>query len=448
MDSPRLVIVSNRVPAEGADPGGLVSAIRPVAERYGALWFGWSGATTDRRPGNEPALSSWGPIELATIDLSADEASMYYAGFSNRTLWPLLHTFPERVIVRRGTYGPYRHVNRRFAEALLPLLKPGDLVWAHDFHLFHFGHELRQLGWSGKIGFFLHVPFPPAEVFTILPWARQILEALMEYDVVGFQTEQYLENAVGTMQSELGGLVRDGEFVHEGKSIRVGVYPAGIDPAPFQPAPSFEQRRSRPPTGQRLILGVDRLDYTKGVPERLRAFERLLEHNPSMRGKVTLTQISTPSRTRVPDYIREKEQVDRLVGQINGRFSQANWTPIRYLYRSYKPEELARFYRDAEVFMVTPLRDGMNLIAKEFVASQGEDPGVLLLSRFCGAAESMREALIVNPHDVEGTAAATYKALSMPMRERRERWRALMEVVRTHTAVEWWDSFHRDLVSR
>ena len=452
------MVVSNRVPApprvgarEGARDeaaGGLVSAIRPLMEEHGGLWFGWSGRSTNRKASPRPNVTRLGPVALATLDLSEDEVSLYYTGFANRTLWPLLHSFPERTTICRDTYEVYWRINRRFAEALRSLLRPGDLVWVQDFHLFQVGQELRQLGWTGKIGFFLHVPFPSADIFALLPWARNIVEGLMEYDLVGFQTERYLNNAVDTLRTDVGGTFEDREFVHNGVSVRLGVYPIGIDPSAFrQPPTSPAPRRTLVPPDQRLILGVDRLDYTKGIPERLRAIERLLERNPSLRGKVTFTQVSSPSRTRVPEYIREKEQVERLVGQINGRFSGANWMPIRYLYRTYQQDALARFYRAADVCLVTPLRDGMNLVAKEYVAAQGDDPGVLVLSRFCGAAESMRGALIVNPYDIDGTAAAAYRALRMPKQERRQRWDALIDNVLTFTAESWCDAFRRDLLA-
>ena len=451
MGNQRLVVVSNRVPTaseavakEEGEPraaSGLVGAILPVMTERGGLWFGWSGRTTDRRPDPTPAVSDLETAQLATIQLSETEAREYYTGFANRILWPLFHSFPERVAIRRGTYGVYRRVNHRFAEALYPLLRPDDLVWVQDYHLFHLGHVLRQLGWKGKIGFFLHTPFPPAEVFGILPWAAEVLEGLMHYDLVGFQTERFLHNAMDALTTELGGKRRDGQFVYEDASVRMGVYPVGIDPALFQGPSVSRGRRS----SNRLLLGVDRLDYSKGIPQRLRAFERLLEHNPSLRGTVTFTQISAPSRTRTPEYITEKEEVDQLVGQINGRFSEDNWTPIRYLYRSYRREDLVRFYRDAEVFLVTPLRDGMNLIAKEIIASQDDDPGVLVLSKFCGAAESLREALIVNPYDIDGTAEAINTALRMPKLERLERWRALVGTVNRETANSWAESFLRDL---
>ena len=457
----RLVVVSNRVPqppslandqrARDRPVGGLVSALGPAMTGQGGLWFGWSGRTSTRRP--EPTLdvSSFGPVSLATVDLSDDDVSLYYTGFSNRTLWPLLHSFPERVIIRPDTHRTYRRVNRRFAESLYPVLQSDDLVWVHDYHLFYLGQELREMGWRGRIGFFLHVPFPASDIFSILPWAPQILAALSSYDLVGVQTERYLHNLTDTISTQLGASVSDRVFSYEGGSTRLGVYPIGIESDFFTEAAQAPSRGLAESlsisAGHRIILGVDRLDYTKGIPERLRTFERLLDHHPSVRGNVTLVQISSPSRTRVPEYRQEKEKVEGLVGQINGRYSEGGWVPIRYLYRTYPHFELAQLYRNADVCMVTPLRDGMNLVAKEFVASQGDRPGVLVLSKFSGAASSMTEALVVNPYDIDGTADAINQALRMPLSERRTRWEALAKRVSEDTAVAWGNLFRADLAS-
>ena len=465
----RLVVVSNRVPApersDGRDRntpvGGLVGAVAPGLKERGGLWFGWSGRSTQRRPDTAPALSRIGEINLATIDLSEDDVSLFYTGFANRTMWPLLHSFTDRTVIQHSTYRAYERINRRFAEALYPMLEAGDMVWVHDYHLFHLGRELRELGWHGKIGFFLHVPFPPADIFAILPWSRQILTDLLSYDLVGVHTNGYLRNLSDSLADQLRDLTSgtvfapDGTstFTHDGMSTRLGVYPAGIDPAVFQdPAGEdarglAEQLSIANSPDHRIILAVDRLDYTKGIPQRLRAFERLLERNRSLRGNVTFVQISSPSRSRVPEYIQEKDQVDQLVGRINGRFSEGGWVPVRYLYRSYSQRELSRFYRDADVFAVTPLRDGMNLVAKEFVASQRENPGVLVLSRFSGAAVTLTDALLVNPYDVSGTAAAIYKGLRMSTSERKRRWGAMAAEVWEHTAQRWSDSFSSDLAS-
>lgn len=458
----RLVVVSNRVPPASAvtvvgdgrtaPVGGLVSAVRPAMEANGGLWFGWSGKTTQRRPSSTAHVSSFDSVELATVDLSDDEVSLYYTGFANRTLWPLFHCFPGRVVLRHDTYRAYRRINRRFAEALYPMLKPNDLVWIHDYQLFHVGQELRQLGWQGKLGFFLHIPFPPADVFRILTWSAQFLEAVLHYDLVGVHTDRYRDNLVDALRTEIGGTYSDGVFNHNHLSTKIGAYNIGIDPAIFQQPPDDNTRsldqelRLLNADDHKLILGVDRLDYTKGIPERLLAFERLLDHHPSLIGKLTFVQISSPSRTRVPEYIREKERVERLVGQINGRFSEAGWVPIRYLYRSYTRAELSRFYRDADVGMITPLRDGMNLVAMEFIAAQAKDnPGVLVLSQFSGAATILTDAVIVNPYDVEGTADATYRSLRMSLNERKRRWRQNIDAVQSQTAQSWSESFTSDL---
>ncbi|MCS6925799.1 MAG: alpha,alpha-trehalose-phosphate synthase (UDP-forming) [Candidatus Binatia bacterium] len=459
----RLVVVSNRTPtgieggatrSEGQrTAGGLVSALYPALQKRGGLWFGWSGRATRRQAHAPPHLVRHGGIQFATIDLSEEEINDFYAGFCNRALWPLFHCFPSRVRLRREEYRAYRRVNRTFATQLFPLLKAGDAVWVHDYHLIPLGTELRRLGWKGRLGFFLHTPFPPVDILTILPFASQLLADLNAYEVLGFHTQRYRQNCVDALCSELGGTF-DGQAYHsEGGAVRCGVYAIGTDPTTFArwamstQAEMQSKRLRRSVRGRRIVLGVDRLDYTKGIPERLLAFERLLERYPAWQRRVSLIQISAPSRTRVPEYIEQKREVDRLVGAINGRFSEEDWVPIRYLYRTYSQEELAAFYREADVCIVTPLRDGMNLVAKEYVASQTADPGVLVLSRFCGAAEELREAVIVNPYDVDGMADDLKRALEMPLAERQERWQALIKRVCAVTAQTWCEQFLADLTS-
>ena len=453
----RLVVVSNRVPALTADAaeieaeGGLVTALRTALERQTGLWFGWSGKTAPKTAGKTPRRVRAGPIELATMDLSEDDHRLYYNGFANRTLWPLLHSFPERVVVQRETYRAYRRVNTQFAEALCTLLEPEDLVWVHDFHLIPLGEELANAGWRGKTGLFLHVPFPSANIFGIVPWSRSILESLLYYDVVGVQATRSLRDLRDTLQQDLQGSVVGDSFIYSGRQVRLGAYPVGIDPEAFRNwaveagSVSGAGRVQRLPSGQKTVLGVDRLDYTKGVPHRLRAFESLLRHYPSVRGRVSLVQVSSPSRTQVPEYLEEKRQVERLVGEINGQYSGRDWIPIRYLYRSYSQRDIAQLYRDVDVCLVTPLRDGMNLVAKEFVASQTDDPGVLVLSKFTGAAESLQDALVVNPYDTDGTARAIHEGLTMGKAARQQRWQALADRVWTQTAGKWCDDFQADL---
>ena len=452
-------MVSNRVPsASDLDPtsrgagavGGLVSAVRASLIETGGMWVGWSGRTAPRRSraGAEVARTP-GAVELATIDLTADESNLFYTGFSNRTLWPILHSFIERTQFRHDTYRAYRRVNRRYAQALSSVLRDDDVVWIHDYHLFPLGEELRRLGWSGRLGFFLHTPFPAADIFSVLPWSRDLLAAMLSYDLVGVHTRRYILNLVDAFGSALGGDWNGRDFAYGGRSTRLGVYPIGIDPSTFQDAARSSGESLKGMLGldpaTRVIIGVDRLDYTKGIPHRLQAFSRMLDQHRHLHGKVAFVQISNPSRARLPEYVREREAVERLVGEINGRYSEGGWIPLRYLYRYFTQENLATFYRDADVNMVTPLRDGMNLIAKEFVVSQVAEPGVLLLSSLAGAADELTDAVIVNPFDIDGMARSLYDALQMPPAERRSRWQRMNEAVESNTASWWSATFTADL---
>ena len=452
-------MVSNRVPSasdlapssRGAGAvGGLVSAVRSSLIETGGAWMGWSGRTSPRRAQGGPAVSvTPGSVELATIDLTPDESNLFYTGFSNRTLWPLLHSFIERAQIRHDTYRAYRRVNRRYAQALMSVLRDGDQVWVHDYHLFLVGEELRKLGWRGKLGFFLHTPFPGADVFSVLPWSSELLAGMLAFDLIGVHTRRYLLNLVDAFRTELGGDWNGLIFSYRGEASRLGVYPIGIDPSMFQTAARTSEesltRMMGLPDDTRVIIGVDRLDYTKGIPNRLRAFASLLDHHRDLHGDVTFVQISNPSRTRVPEYAREREIVEQLTGEINGIYSEGGWVPVRYLYRHYSQETLAAFYRDADVNMVTPLRDGMNLIAKEFVVSQVREPGVLMLSSLAGAAAELTDAVIVNPFDIDGMAQKLYSALSMPRDERESRWRRMNDIVERGTASWWSGAFTRDL---
>ena len=457
----RLVVVSNRVPAfpiSGSDEevrahptGGLVSALYPVMQQRGGLWFGWSGENTSRRENNPVRLRRLGSINLATIDLSEDAVDNFYAGFCNRVLWPLFHSLPSHLKLRRDEYRAYQQVNHYFASNLIPLLRKGDLVWIHDYHLIPLGAELRCLGWTDQLGFFLHTPFPPVDILTTHPWAGELLVHLLAYDLLGFHTQQYCRNFMEAVCREVGGNF-DGNTFCGASSVRVGVYAIGIDPDAFErwasslEAIRYGNRIRQIVRNRRIVLGVDRLDYTKGIPERLMAFEQLLERYPSWHGRVSMIQISAPSRSCVPEYSALKREVDEIVGRINGRFSEDDWIPVHYWYRSFSQDELSALYREADVCFVTPLRDGMNLVAKEYIASQTGEPGVLILSRFCGAAEDLREAIIINPYDIDGTAESLKHALDMPLGERQYRWQALLKRVHNHTAQSWCNQFLAELV--
>ena len=456
-------MISNRVPDLSSDAyhdardrpvGGLVSAIRPALEERGGIWFGWSGKTSRRQQPMVVKSVLHGKVNYLTTDLSESEVENYYTGFSNRTLWPLMHSFPTRVRMKDEEHKTYDRVNRKLSKALYPYLESGDIVWVQDYHLIPLGASLRQLGWKGPIGFFLHTPFPPADIFLILPWAKNMLESFLSYDLVGFHTERFRHNFEQSLLLDLDGTLEDHSFKYRSKKVKIGVYPIGIDFSSFRSWSTSSKAANQAASikkfigNRRLILGVDRLDYTKGIVERLRAFERLLDRFPSWKRKVSMIQISAPSRTRIPEYISQKRDIDRMVGEINGRLADADWVPISYLYRSYDQETLAGFYRVSDVCLVSPLRDGMNLVSKEYVASQSDNPGVLVLSRFCGAAEDLKEAVIVNPYDIDGTARALKRALEMPLGERRGRSFALIERVNRNSARSWRNLFLGDLTTK
>ena len=448
----RLVVVSNRVaPVSGkqaASAGGLAVGVHAALAKRGGLWFGWSGAIT-AEPDPAPRLQRSGNITYALVDLSEAEHDGYYLGFANRTLWPAFHYRIDLANFDRGAQDIWRQVNRRFAAQLAPLLRPGDRIWIHDYHLFPLGRELRRLGVDARMGFFLHIPFPAPELFTALPFHGSLADDLLAYDVVGFQTRRDARQFVDYLVEDRAATVGEGGLVRvDDRSLTVGAYPIGIDvddvarmagsPEGLRHFHSLEATLH----GRKLVIGVDRLDYSKGIPERLRAFEQLLREHGDWRGAVTFIQISAPSREDVPEYQNLRRSVERLAGHINGRLGDADWTPVRYVNRSHNRKTLAGFYRLARVGLVTPLRDGMNLVAAEYVAAQDpEDPGVLMLSRFAGAAEALHGAVIVNPYDVDNTAAALNQALSMDIAERRERHQRLMASVRAHDIHHWRDGF-------
>jgi trehalose 6-phosphate synthase len=447
----RLVVVSNRVAPltarQVASAGGLAVGVHAALAESGGIWFGWSGQVVPE-PGPLRHQRA-GSISYLLADLSENEHAGYFGGFSNRALWPTFHYRLDLASFERAHYEAYRAVNRRLAGELARILRPSDHVWVHDYHLIPFGRELRRLGVTNRIGFFLHIPFPAPEVYVVLPWHRSLAEDLCAYDVTGFQTASHTRQFVDYALEELGGeLAANGDLVVGDRRLTVGAFPIGIDVEDVQRmAASDEARRNAQALSatlqrRQLVIGVDRLDYSKGIPERLLSFETLLREHPDWRGSVTLVQISAPSREDVPEYQHLRTTVEGLAGRINGRLGAAEWTPVRYVNRTYSRRALAGFYRIAAVGLVTPLRDGMNLIAGEYVAAQDpERPGVLVLSRFAGAAEVLEGAVIVNPYDTDKTATALHHALAMPIEERRERHARLLRSQSAHDVHNWRDRF-------
>ena len=455
----RVVVVSNRLPitrpherlAE-VPAGGLASAILGALHGMRSLWFGWNGAVKSRSEDATLSTHQIDNIEFVGLPLTQAEHRDYYSGFCNQVLWPLCHCFQGKVQVKLTDEERYRSVQDRFARAILPQLRAGDILWVHDFHLLLLGKALRRLGWPGPIGFFLHVPFPPHELWEILPDPRGFLDAMIDYDVVGFHVHSFLDNYRSCCKRHLGA-DWDGSILSVGtRRQKVGVYALGIDPNEFRPSDDLLGRTrnrgelARVVRGRKLVLGVDRLDYTKGIPERLLAFEQFLIHHTEWRRKVSLIQIAAPSRTAALQYRDLKARVESVLGRVNAELADHDWVPVRYLYRSYPRKQLARFYREAAVGLVTPLRDGMNLVAKEFIAAQRQaSPGVLVLSRTAGAAEELPEAVLVNPYVPSEVAEGIALALSMPVEERRERHAAQLRRIMERTASDWADEFLADV---
>ena len=451
----RLVVVSNRVSRGESDrksSGGLAVGILAALKRSGGIWFGWSGEVCEVTPDAATLVQS-DDIAYATVDLARRDYEQYYAGFANRALWPLFHYRPGLVDFQRSDFAGYMRVNRQFATQLAPLLRPGDVIWVHDYHLVPLGAELRKLGIEQPIGFFLHTPFPAAEVMRILPSHEKLMRAMAAYDLVGFQTESDLSGFRDYLLRWGGGKASGPEEIAVyGRKLRAGVFPIGIDVDAIaeqasQSVGSRQMKRLKDSVRQRsLVIGVDRLDYSKGLPQRFKAFERLLTLFPETRGQVTLMQIAPPTRSDVPEYLQIRRSLEAAAGHINGRFAEFDWMPLRYLNKSFNQRTLAGFLRASRVGLVTPMRDGMNLVAKEYVAAQNSaDPGVLVLSCFAGAARELGEALMVNPLDVDGVAEAIHDALVMPPAERIDRWKAMMKTLRRNDITAWRESFVRAL---
>jgi len=448
----RLIVVSNRVsaprdPASGSQ-GGLAVALSAALRKYDGLWFGWSGATTERFS-PQPQMEDRAGVTVALVDLEEQDVEEYYNGYANRTLWPLFHHRIDLTAYERSYGEGYERTNQRFAEALRPLLQPDDIIWIHDYHMIPLARDLRRLGVENRIGFFLHIPWPARQLLVTLPYHRRLVESLFHYDLIGFHTEEWRSLFCDYVVNEAGGRMdADGRLHAFDRRVNSGVFPIGIDVEGFLQARNSDagvrayDRMAASTAFRDLIVGVDRLDYSKGLEQRLHGYEEFLARNAEMRSRVLMLQVTPISRDEVDSYQDMRARLDALVGRINGEYADMDWQPIRYLNRQYRRDQLAGLYRAARVGLVTPLRDGMNLVAKEFIAAQDEaDPGVLILSRFAGAAEAMKDALIVNPFSREELSDAIKTALDMPLEERRRRWRGCMAAVRASDVSLWRDRY-------
>ncbi len=460
----RLIVVSNRLPfaldltredlwTVTPAAGGLVSAVEPVLRERGGTWIGWPGIAGEIP--SEPLAEATrnAGYKVVPVSLSETERDEFYYGYSNEVIWPLFHDLQNFCNFEPAYWQTYREVNERYAEAIAQHSRADDFIWVHDYHLMYVAQALRERAVRAALTFFLHIPFPPYDIFAKLPQQQRLLRALLQFDLLGFQTRRDLRNFVQCVRRVMGDAEvaagRDLQLIRfEDRAIRAGNFPIGIDFDSFERGAGSEtvarrsqQLRATFPDCQ-LILGLDRLDYSKGIPERLRAFGNALERHPQLRGRVVLIQVVVPSRVEIPRYNEFKQRIDRLVGDINGRFSTSNWWPVQYHFRSLSREDLLAHYRGCDIAFVTPLKDGMNLVAKEYCACRVENDGALILSQFAGAAEQLKPgALLVNPYDVEQVADAILQAFQMNPAERSARMKRMRRVVRNENVFWWVDSF-------
>ncbi len=462
----KLIIVSNRLPivlkrVDGnwevtPGSGGLVTAIAPVLRDRGGYWIGWPGAVATEEEIPREILDKIGEeagYYLKGVYLTREELDNYYYGFANEILWPLFHDQQSRCNFEPDYWDAYLSANAKFAREVAEVASDEDFIWIHDYHLMDAGRELNELGVKAKKAFFLHIPFPPLDIFLRIPWRFELLEAMLQFDLIGFQTARDRRNFVHCIRRLIPQVRVHGEgqvlnAKKDDREFRIGAFPISIDFNEFKQLASSEEvskaawyiHEDLP--DQSIMLGVDRLDYSKGIPERLNAFRKALEMYPELREKISLVQVVVPSRTEVPEYQNLKENIDQLVGEINGQFTASGWVPIHYVFRSLDRIALLAYYRTAEIALITPLKDGMNLVAKEYCASNIEENGVLVLSEFAGAAAELREgAVFTNPHDIVGTATAIYKAFKMSPEERKERMSKMRNAVRKYDIFRWVDSF-------
>lgn len=447
----RLICVSNRItlPRKDVAPGGLAVGVLSAMQKSGGVWFGWSGELIDGEPG-EPDIHIRNGISFASIDMKRSDFELYYNGYANETLWPLCHYLLKDFKFRMEEHDAYENVNRMFVNKLLPLLQPDDVIWIHDYQLIPMGRFLREAGCKQPIGFFLHIPFPHIEMLRVLPTYAELLRDLVTYDVVGFQTDSDLRAFHSGIEYLFGAeCLRAGRRVVIGdRQLLADAFPIGIDTEQVQ-ATAMEARQSETVqrtidslVGRKLMMGVDRLDYSKGLVERFAAYRQFLETFPDNLGRITYIQIAPLSRTDVRAYAEIRSSLEQAAGQTNGQFGDTDWTPIRYLNRNFPHATMMGFLRAAHVGLVTPVRDGMNLVAKEFIAAQDEqDPGVLILSNLAGAAKELNTALLINPYDARAVGMAIQAALTMPLAERRERHAAMLATIKRNDVHHWAGSF-------
>jgi alpha,alpha-trehalose-phosphate synthase [UDP-forming] len=462
----RFLLVSNRLPYEvqvqagdvelKRGVGGLVTALDPIMKHTGGMWIGWSGSY-ERTPQKITVLEQSRELQhynLRPMNLSREEIEKYYLGYSNKCIWPLFHYFQEHCEFHEDQWQVYQDVNRRFAEAVIDEYRDGDLIWVHDYHLLLLPAMIRRALPEARSGFFLHIPFPSEQIFSVEPHAEELLAGLLGADLIGFQVRNYANmflEAIATLTDH--SCARDKMTIRVGdRTVRLGVYPISIDFDYFAdmaclPETEAKVREIRDYShAESIAIGVDRLDYTKGIFERLVAIDIMLERYPDIRGKFTFIQISAPSRTKLPVYKEMRQEVERMVGHINGRFSGKGCLPIDYRYESFSHSDLVAYYRASDIALVTALRDGMNLVSKEYVASRFDEMGMPVLSRFTGACRELKDAIIVNPYDTEGTAEKIYEAIKMPAEEKRRRMRRMREIVRRDDIYWWLERFLRDVL--
>ena len=464
-NSGRLVIVSNRLPISLSldengewnvkpSSGGLVTALTPVLHRSGGLWLGWPGAfEIDNLDGLMQQGSESSGYTLKPVTLTEEDINLYYLGFSNEVIWPLFHDLQSRCNFEPRYWSRYQEVNTKFAEAILYTTNEDDYIWVQDYHLMLVAKALNSMGEDRHLGFFSHIPFPPPDIYAKMPWRLQILRAMLEYDLIGFQTMRDRNNFIHCIELLMDHISFDtrrqvSSVILSGHETKVGVFPISIDYRDFAHSAASDYVRDRSQElieavpDRKIVLGVDRLDYSKGIPERLRAYENLLERFENIRGRITLIQVVVPSRTEIPEYNTLKKGIEEQVSRINGRFAEAGWIPVNYMFRSLERRELLAYYRAADIALITSLKDGMNLVAKEYCAANTDSDGVLILSEFAGSAAQLHHnALMVNPYDIEGVANAIYRAYHFTKEERQLRMRRLRRTIARRDIYWWVDSF-------